>query len=273
MQLDITTSLYLDLMKRCLLDEIYQNNIEYSPVETTNNLFKNALLKLVESRGLKIVKPQFFNAENRQTGKDWPERAHTMIGWKRLNNLQFCVEQVLKNNIEGDLIETGVWRGGATIFMRAILKAYNVNNKVVWVADSFKGLPQPNIEKYPQDRNDTFYKYKYLQVSLSQVKENFSRYNLLDDQVKFLEGWFKDTLPNAPIERLAVLRLDGDMYESTWDALSNLYPKLSIGGYTIIDDFFLENCQQAVYDYRKQHNIESEIHHIDGQGIYWQREH
>ena len=66
---------------------------------------------------------------------EWPLRVHTMIGLKRLKNIQFCVEDVIQKQIPGDIIETGVWRGGATIFMRAILKAYDVIDRNVWVAE------------------------------------------------------------------------------------------------------------------------------------------
>ena len=96
-----------------------------------------------------------------------------------------------------------------------------------------------------------------------------SRPALLDDQVRFLKGWFKDTLPTAPIAQLAVLRLDGDLYESTWDALTHLYPKLSQGGFVIIDDYNHESCQQAVHDYRTQHGVDAPILDIDRIGVYW----
>src|SRR6185503_17612375 len=171
---------------------------------------------------------------------------------------------VINNKVEGDLIETGVWRGGTVIFMRAILKACEVTDRVVWAADSFEGLPKPNPDKYAVDKEDKFHTYDELRVSLDMVKENFRKYDLLDDQVRFLKGWFKDTLPVAPIKKLAVLRLDGDMYESTMDALVHLYPKLSVGGYAIIDDWgAVEGCRLAVLDYRKQKNITEEIITID----------
>ena len=88
------------------------------------------------------------------------------------------------------------------------------------------------------------------------MQANFRAYRVLDDKVKFLKGWFKDTLPGAPIRSLAILRLDGDYYESTMDALTNLYDKLSVGGYVIIDDYGEDSwtyCQKAVDDYRRDH--------------------
>ncbi|MBC7473062.1 MAG: tetratricopeptide repeat protein [Candidatus Sericytochromatia bacterium] len=199
--------------------------------------------------------------------------AETMIGIKRLNNLHYCIVETIKNNIAGDLIETGVWKGGATILMRAVLKAYNIKDKLVWLADSFEGLPMPNTELYPADTNSIWHNMKIFNVSIDDVKNNFRNYGLLDDQVKFLKGWFKDTLPTAPIEKISVLRLDGDMYESTMDAMKNLYPKLSIGGYVIIDDWgIIPNCNQAITDYRKLHNIQEKIEFIDFSGIYWKKE-
>jgi len=142
----------------------------------------------------------------------------------------------------------------------------------VWVADSFEGLPQGDGAKYPADEGDVHHTYNdFLSVSLEEVTDNFSKYNLLDEQVRFLKGWFKDTLPTAPIKGLAILRLDGDMYESTTDALTHLYNRVSAGGYVIVDDYHLAGCRQAVQDYRASHGIDEEIRDIDGMGVYWQK--
>jgi len=104
------------------------------------------------------------------------------------------------------------------------------------------------------------------------VRANFERYGLLDDRVEFLEGWFKDTLPDAPIQGIAVLRIDGDMYQSTFEVLTYLYPRLARGGYVIVDDYSaLPNCQAAVDDYRRAHAIDSEIQCVDWTGVYWQK--
>jgi O-methyltransferase len=206
-------------------------------------------------------------------GAIWPEKGETMIGFKRLSNLEFCVKETITNKIPGDLIETGVWRGGACIFMRALLKIFDVNDKTVWVADSFEGLPPPNTKSFPEDQDDQLHKNQELAVPLEEVINNFSEYELLDDRVKFLKGWFKDTLPAAPIQKLSVLRLDGDMYESTIDALFNLYPKLSLGGFCIIDDWgAVPACKKAVEDYREVFNIQEPIQAIDWTGVFWKKE-
>ena len=94
----------------------------------------------------------------------------------------------------------------------------------------------------------------------------------MDDQVGFIVGWFKDTLKYAPLKNLAVLRLDGDLYESTIQALEPLYPRLSVGGYCIVDDYGNINaCREAVTDYRNSHSIKDEIIEIDGSGVYWRK--
>jgi hypothetical protein len=244
-----TRSLYLDLMKRCLTDLIYADASE---------------------------KPMLgggpFDPEKRITGSDIPSRAHTMIGIKRLDNLQFCVEDVLRNGVPGDLIETGVWKGGATIFMRAILKAYGVTDRTVWVADSFSGLPPPDAVTYPADEGLDLHKLPELAIPLEQVQDNFRRYALLDAQVRFLKGWFRDTLPAAAISQLAVMRLDGDLYQSTMEGLVNLYPKLSRGGYVIVDDYgCYEACRRAVHDFRHGHGVSDPIQEIDWTGVFWRR--
>lgn len=265
--------LYLDLMKRCLTNWIYAP-VELEEVSPPGFILKKAA-SLLHSRGIQTVRRKAFDPDKRKKGTDWPITehtvAHTMIGLERLDNLQFCIEQVLKNNIPGDLIETGVWRGGSTIFMRAALKAYGVTDRTVWVADSFQGLPPPDAANYPADRGDVHHTFDELRVSMEQVKNNFERYGLLDDQVRFLKGWFKDTLPDAPIDKLAVVRLDGDMYESTMDAVKALYPKLSIGGYIIVDDYCIPACAKAIHDYRETQGIDEEIVQIDGTGVYWRR--
>lgn len=272
-----TRSLYLELLKKTLIDFNHPRPVEYRPAITgrkINWLVKPwmRLFQKMDKRELFICDKVTFNPDDRLNGKDWPIYAESMIGYKRLSNVQYCVEDVLKNKIEGDLMETGVWRGGTVIFMRAILKAFDITDRIVWAADSFEGLPKPNVEKYAADKNDIFYTYNELKVSLEQVKENFRKYGLLDEQVRFLKGWFRDTLPSAPVDKLAILRLDGDMYESTIDALANLYPKLSTGGFVIIDDWgSVEGCRRAVEDYRKDKQITEEIIPVDDDGVYWQK--
>lgn len=250
----IGRDLYLDLLKRTLLG---------LTLEDPSNLYPKAIGERSEVAG--------YDRERRVLGADWPTAAISMIGVPRMDNIRACVESVLNDGVPGDFIETGVWRGGAVIFMRGVLKAHGVTDRPVWAADSFEGLPPPDPARFPQDAGLNLEQYKELAVSLEQVRANFERYGLLDEQVKFLKGWFRDTLPTAPISSLAVMRLDGDLYESTDDALRNLYPKLSPGGYVIIDDYQVPACRAAVHDFRESHGITDPIVAIDWAGVYWRR--
>jgi O-methyltransferase len=236
-------------------------------------LLKRCLLNLIypEAEGIYAAGGP-LGLRLRLEGRDWPPFAHTMIGRLRLDNLQDCAEAVLRDVVPGDFLEAGVWRGGAGIFLRGVLRAYGVQDRCVWLADSFAGLPPPDPDRYPADAGLNLHQFPELAVSQDAVRANFRRYDLLDDQVRFLPGWFRDTLPTAPVERLALLRIDADLYESTIDALTHLYPKLSPGGFIIIDDYgFVAACRQAVTDYRQAHHIEEPIVPIDWTGAYWRR--
>jgi len=197
---------------------------------------------------------------------------YTMLGRKRLENVAFCVETLLRERVPGDLIECGVWRGGSAVFMRGLLAAYEDAERVVWVADSFQGLPPAVLEADRALGLDlTKEKVPALAVSLDTVKRAFSAHGLLDARVKFLEGWFADTLPAAPIERLALLRVDGDLYSSTTDALGALYDRVVPGGFVIVDDYFLPNCRQAVDDFIVARRMTEPIERIDWTGIFWRK--
>jgi O-methyltransferase len=293
--------LYLDLMKRVITNIIYEDR----PLWYYDG---------------KQLPGKVFSLKNRVIGYDIPTLAHTMVGLKRLGNIQYCMEQVLTNKIKGDFLEAGVYRGGCCIFMRAVLMAYGITDRQVFACDTFLP-PQPlppkiilfllsmifsipsmkwkrillmllqrlsisgelksfNITKNASDETVNFFatllRYAYLTVdyractSLDDVKSHFARYGLLDEQVVFLKGFFTDTLPTAPINKLALIRLDGDLYESTIDALNSLYPKLSIGGYCIIDDYYaFADCKRAVTEYREKYHISDEIISCDDKAAYW----
>lgn len=248
----MTAALYLDLLKLALTRLAFDDE----SVDPENS----------------EAGPQPFDRQARQEGRDWPLHAETMIGLERLDQLQHAVETVLADGVPGDLIETGVWRGGACILMRGVLAAHGDTDRTVWVADSFQGLPPSDPGRYPADAAIDLSDVAALAVPLAEVENNFRRYGLLDDQVRFLEGWFRDTLPAAPVERLAVLRLDGDLCESTIVALDALYPKLSPGGFLIVDDYgAAPMCRQAVDDYRAANEIIEPLEQIDWTGVYWRR--
>lgn len=204
--------------------------------------------------------------------------AVTMLPHARLDNIRSCIEHVVRDGVPGDVIETGVWRGGATIYMRGCLKGMGVADRTVWVADSFEGLPDPAPER---EKESKFHNSPSMQKSLrklaaglEEVQANFAAYGLLDDKVRFLKGWFKDTLPEAPIERLAIIRLDGDYYQSTMDALTALYDRLSPGGFVIVDDYgedLWTDCRQAIEDFRTANGITDPLVRVDATCVWWRR--
>lgn len=283
---------YLELLKSSLLNEPYlENEVRLLYVFTMLATGKPVDAEVVRQIGKRLPAWVDTVKRARQNGRpcwqvDVPdatgkmrsvnlrnvcEFSHTMVGRERLNNLHACLDAVRADNVPGDLVETGVWRGGSSIFMRGYLSAWEMTDRLVWAADSFAGLPVPTA---PADQGHDYSAAvaPILAVSLDEVRENFRKYALLDDQVRFLEGWFSDTLPAAPIGSIAVLRLDGDLYESTMDAMNALYDKLVPGGFLIIDDYGdFEPCRRAIDEYRASHGITVPIEKIDWAGSFWRK--
>jgi O-methyltransferase/8-demethyl-8-(2,3-dimethoxy-alpha-L-rhamnosyl)tetracenomycin-C 4'-O-methyltransferase len=215
--------------------------------------------------------PAIFDARRRDVGRDLPTVAHSMIGSRRLHHLRQAVETVLTEGIPGDFLEAGVWRGGACILMRGVLAVHGVPDRRVFVADSFEGLPPPD-PRYSKDAATLhlFEMRPELAVGLADVRANFALYDLLDDQVVFVPGWFKDTLPYLATDRLAILRLDGDLYSSTMDVLTALYDRVVPGGFVICDDYgVVVDAQRAVLDFRRARGITEPMFAIDGDGVFW----
>ena len=280
---------YLEVLKKSLLNELYIEN-EAKIIQVISSVVNNEVLDLkclfdtnLNNELIEVLTRikqdgDFLTIHKTNPDKsltpvpelrNLTELSHTMIGRKRLDNLQCCMEEILRNNIPGDFIETGVWRGGTTIFMRGFLASYDVKDRFVWVADSFMGVP-PSSHEEDKDIDLSASVLPVLAVSLEKVKELFSRYDLLDSQVKFLKGWFKDTLHTAPISQLSLLRLDGDLYESTMDALEALYDKVSPGGFIIIDDYWsVPSCKVAINTFRKERKIEDELIPVDKHCVFW----
>jgi O-methyltransferase len=268
---------YLDLLKRVLTAYYFPESSD-TPIAAPKSgrspraILKRAIMKFAAARGIRLVKVSKFDVTARAEGRDWPSIAYTMVGLKRLDNVQYAIETIIQEKIRGDLIECGVWRGGTVIFMRAALREYDDNTRTVWAADSFSGMPKPDIIHYPADRSPTAdqSQFDYLSVPLEKVQENIRAFGMLDERVRFIKGWFKDTLPCAPIKQLAILRADGDLYQSTMDILTNLYDKVSPGGFVIIDDYNAwGECNLAVNDFRASRGIVAPLETIDWSAVYW----
>jgi O-methyltransferase len=258
---------YLDLIERALTFALYDTVDGRLLIRP--RVVQRAMDGLLERLGVRVVN---VRGGAREEGLDWPVFAQTMVGVQRLKSLRACAETVIADGVPGDLIEAGVWRGGASILMRAVLRAHACTDRVVVLADSFEGLPAAAEDDDPLDRQIRWNKFSELAVSEEEVRANFDRYGLLDDQVRFVPGWFKDTMPSLSGHTWSLIRLDGDMYSSTAETLTALYPGLARGGYLIIDDYgAVASCRRAVDDYRRAYGVEEPIQRIDSSGVYWRR--
>lgn len=270
---DMLRDRYIELLKRMVTRYGFSDE-DWREVHLTRrpySIFQPAL-DVMKRRGMVVGRAVKYDKRHRAVGLDWPVHAETMVGLHRLDNLHNCIRTIIREGVPGDLVETGVWRGGASIFMKGVLTAYG-DPRTIWLADSFEGLPAPDEENFPQDTGWRFDQASwYLAVSEDEVRANFKRYDLLDENVKFVKGWFRDTLATLPADRISLLRLDGDLYESTIQALEPLYPKVSLGGFCVVDDYgAVDACEAAVDDYRRAHGVTDPIIDIDGSGIYWRK--
>lgn len=286
----LLTSPYLDLLKQCLTGRIHDPQRGPEPVSRTdcaallasaNAIFAPWLAPGGDSVESLLVAgtalaPADFAEQLRQSlnGMHRDRTPDTMSDRASLDHLQLCVEQVIDQGIPGDLIETGIWKGGLPVLMRAILKERGIDDRIVWAADSFEGLPQPDPDANLKDAiwHHLFAPLDHLAIPFDFVQDVFRKYGLLDDGVRFLRGWFADTLPKAPISQLALMRLDGDWYDSTRQALAALYPKLAPGGFVIIDDYGLPfGCRRAVDEYRAAYGIAAPMRWVNAQVACWRK--
>jgi O-methyltransferase len=249
---------YLDLLKLCLCDLAGTTTVSVGPTPDGSVVARELS---GEQRRLRAV------------GLDWPLQGITMSGLRRLDDLQECVDAIVRDGVEGDVIEAGTWRGGATVLMRATLdSSSDTLERTVWVADSFQGFPEVETDAADQVRFTTFLRaFDFLAVSLGEVQDNFTRFGL-ERGVRFVPGFFKDTLPALRDRRWAIVRLDGDTYEATKVALDSLYPGLAPGGYLIVDDYgAIEECRKAVDEFREEHEISEQLEEVDWTCVRWRR--
>jgi O-methyltransferase len=253
---------YLELLKLCLCDLAGARTLSVSRTGDTRRPDSQVKCRELGEEELAL----------RARGSDWPFSGLTMVGLKRLDDLQACIESVVADGVEGDVIEAGAWRGGASILARATLDSLGADERTVWVADSFQGLPAPDPGGFPEDHELDLSRIEFLAVPVEEVWGHFARFGL-EQGVKLVEGFFDETLPGLRDHRWSVVRLDGDTYEATWVGLESLYPGLSAGGYLIVDDYgLIKECQAAVDDYRREHGITEAIEKIDWNGARWRRE-
>jgi hypothetical protein len=249
---------YLDLLKLCLCD-----------------LTGTATMSVARTQQGHVMSRELTGDQLRMraAGMDWPLHGLTMVGLKRLDDLQKCVESVVADGVPGDLLEAGSWRGGASLFMRATLDTLGQDGRTVFVADSFQGFPEaPGDLSQRYDLSLDLAGCDFLAVPLEEVKETFSRFGL-ERGVTFVPGFFQDTLPSLGVRRWSIVRLDGDTYEAAWTGMESLYAGLATGGYVIVDDYLsLDRCREAIDDYRREHGISEPIEEVDWSCVRWRKE-
>lgn len=205
-----------------------------------------------------------YDLENSRWKIDPLAKPITLLNKQQLDLIQQAVVAIEQQNVPGDLMEAGIWRGGAIILMRALIFAYGMTGRKVFAADSFAGIPK-NVRAV----NDPVDSWSDRWVApLDEVRQNIARFGLLDDRVVFVPGFFSDTLAGLSKERFALIRLDSDSYDSVETSLDHLYPLLSQGGIIIIDDWHLPGCRMAVLDYRSKHGLKDEVLEFGG-NAYW----
>ncbi len=188
-----------------------------------------------------------------------------------------CSAEVTKK--KGCLVECGVARGGTSALMLLTSRRLRTENeREAWLFDSFEGLPEPTAEdgvlRKPQgkDRSSWDLAKGYCLGTLEEVDDLlFNKFQFSRDKVHLVKGWFQDTLPEyrEQVGDIAVLRIDGDWYESTKCCLENLYEQVVDGGYVIIDDYALVGCKKAMDEFFAGKEYPDVV--LDGRGGGWFR--
>lgn len=252
---------YLELLKRSLIDSLGLS----TRVPEESNLRLVAQVEGQEPQELDLTDPRITYSIRLQ-GLDWPEYGATMVGYLRLDTLQRYLQTVLDEDVPGDAIEAGVWRGGTSLFMREVL---GDDDRTVWAADSFRGFDprDPQSEAFISDGHGEF-----LSVPLGHVEEVFNRYGVSTERVRFVEGYVQDTMPGLAAQQWSLIRIDCDTYHAVGCCLQHLYPKLSPGGFVIIDDYrCIQGCRAAVDEYREHCDISDELISDDWSSAYWRK--
>lgn len=267
---------YFDILARSLTAIIYPESCNHPASLDGKTGFKRFIWRLLHDylnkRNMVIYHLEEMDQEARVNGEDWPQIACTMVGMKRLGNIRECVEACLANHIEGSFVECGVWRGGSLIMMKGVLDFHGASDRKIYGFDSFQGMPKPDYKRYPKEQDIDLSDTEYLVVTEKDVLANFANFGFDMENIHLVPGWFKDTLPSSSIEKVAVLRLDGDHYESTIQILDNLYDKVSSGGFIIVDDYnSWDGCRLAVADFCEKRGINPSLTAIDNHSVYWQK--
>lgn len=272
----IEARMYLDLLKKCLTRQIFDDD-DFEIVPRSRSLkgrVARRAMQLLASRNLRLVRRGQTRVEDKIEGIGWPAKAETMMGVRRLDWLESTVVQIVSENIPGDFFEAGCWRGGAVIFLLGALRALRQTGRVVWAADSFAGYPAPTASSSEADHL-LWERHDYFAVSRADFEQNVARYGLGGDALRVLEGFFDQSIPKAPIERLAMIRIDIDGYEGVSAVLDLLYPKLSPGGFVVVDELEVAGCKRAIDEFFARNGLDKAqilpIQQKKTKAAYWRK--
>lgn len=204
-------------------------------------------------------------------------KPYTMTSEERLYAMNKAVEYLIKNNIPGDIVECGVWRGGSTMCALLGLVKMGKPDRNIFLYDTFDGMSEPTekdanllgkdakqlLDESQKTTEDTMWCY----APIEDVKKNIESTSYPHQLVTYIKGKVEDTIPGTMPGEIALLRLDTDWYESTYHELKFLFPKLVKGGVLIIDDYgHWQGAREAVDQYFEENNINMLLNRIDYTG-------
>ena len=234
-------------------------------------MFKNIIKKVLEERGYKIVRSSSFYPADIYRDREFIKiykvcKTYTMASLQRSFALYKAIEYILRNKIEGDLVECGVWRGGQAMIMAFTLLKEGDTKRKIWLYDTYAGMSKPAgidirvtdgmsvEEKWRKANKDEYNKWCYSPVE--DVKKNLFSTGYPRKNIEFIKGNVERTIPGQVAKKISILRLDTDWYKSTRHELTYLFPRLSFGGVIIIDDYgYWEGVRRAVDKYVRENNV------------------
>jgi len=266
-----TAGRYLDLLKGALLDEHYLENelrIEHllecvaTRAEVSRRKLRDPARYMSQELRERMQTRQSGDPSQASAGYNGSSAglAYTGVGRQRLDQLEQCVKTIREEGVGGDIVDCGADRSGSAIFLRGLLEAYYLGRRRVWVAQRFCGGREPAENGAPDFAYD-----------LNTVRDAFQRFKLLDDRVRFIQGPPAETLAEAPLDDVALLRVDGHDADDVRGALEAVYARMSPGGFVVVDDYWDERCQAAVEAFRSEHGVVEPLERIDWSGAAWRK--
>lgn len=244
---------------------------------------KNLIRKILQGRGYDIIKtnqkeqPVLPDFEDLHKSIFSKVKEYTMTSQERIYSLIEAVKYVEKNNIAGDIVECGVWKGGSMMAVAETLKYLGNADRALFLYDTFEGMSEPteHDKTYYGESAETLLEIDtnkeknlvWAYSTLESVKQSMSSTNYPSEKVTYVKGKVEDSIPATMPGQIAILRLDTDWYESTYHEMIYLFPLLVKGGVLILDDYgHWQGARKAVDEYIEKNNIQILLNRIDETG-------